>query len=74
MSGSVELENALLFKWKMQEVLDASYVKFFNLLLALDNILFGHFLPFSKQSPVHSMVCKFTAGSKKPVHVRNFWY
>ena len=52
----------------MQELLNALYVKFFNLSLALDNILFGHVLPFSKQSPVHLMVCRFTAGSKKPVH------
>ena len=66
-----ELENALVFKWKMQEVrFNALYVNFFNLSLALDNILFGHVLPFSKQSSVHLMACKFTAGSKKPVHKR----
>ena len=69
-----ELENALSFKWKMQEVLDALYIKIFNLPLALDNILFGHVLPFSKQSSVHLMACKFTAGSKKPVQKIIIWY
>ena len=45
---------------------NGSYVNFFNLTFA--NKLFGHVLSFSKQSSVHSMVCKFTAGPKKPVH------